>query len=240
MDPISPTAIKQLIPLYPLVPTKAAHPVLDNPWYIVACVAFSAAGKPEAVASVYQVVLDDLKSSGYDSVGDHIALVKKLREALFKSSLAYGIPRAVLTMLTLNHAVPQSIRDVTPMLPFPPFLYEAAKRSVRHGDVAAGIAQGHLDAAHPDMGILCEAIAYGFVHSYDSVISMLETSYVLITASIFIDFPEEVRWQYVNAQRRGATIEEVKAVQQISIKVAELSGFTFRQRVPEVVAQDVV
>ena len=67
---------------------------LQNPWFIVAAVAFSASNRPEAVPCVFKQALQDLKNGSYDTP-EELLLAKKMREALFKSGLISGYPKVI-------------------------------------------------------------------------------------------------------------------------------------------------
>lgn len=68
------------------------------------------------------------------------------------------------------------------------------------------------------------------------VLSQVEVSYILVAALIAMDTPRQIAWHLANAQHGGASLDEAKAVRQISMKVAEASGIKWRDAVPEVVS----
>lgn len=119
----------------------------------------------------------------------------------------------------------------------------------------SGSVQTLLDSIYPDMGkTLCafsafvscsessripegwfsRTIGYGLVYGHADFVSPLETSYTLVAALIAGDTPQQIDWHLEGAQRSGATFEEVNAVREASIKVAELSGIQWRHPIPEV------
>lgn len=127
-------------------------------------------------------------------------------------------------------------------------------RSV-YGDTSDGV-QKLLDNIYPDMGRLLMVlvlpefpaegnsliitgyfsitIGYGLVYGYTDVLSALETSYTLVAALIAGDTPQQIFWHLNGARRGGATLDEVKAVRQISIEVASRCGISWSDGVPEV------
>jgi hypothetical protein len=67
---------------------------VQNPWYTVAAVAFSASNLPEAVPLVLQYALKDVaveRCHGDD--GDALLVVRKIKDALFKSGMLSGYPK---------------------------------------------------------------------------------------------------------------------------------------------------
>ncbi|KAJ8474646.1 hypothetical protein ONZ45_g15878 [Pleurotus djamor] len=245
MEPISSAAIQQLKSLYPTpVISLPLHPILDHPWYLVAAVAFNAARRPEAVISVYEIVLKDIRAHGNKDVevDDHVTLVKKIHEALLKASITNGMARAVTTILQLNSAVPKSVLDrlSSPLRPFSDLASQGSQFLKKmFGEVEGAKAQDLIKASPPDIGTFT-SVYYGLVLGYSSAVSTLETSYALIAAGILDDYPREVCWFYLAALRQGATIDQTKAVREMALKAASLSKFALREKVPEVVAKDLI
>ncbi|KAJ8516361.1 hypothetical protein ONZ45_g6312 [Pleurotus djamor] len=250
MEKVSSAAIQQLKSLYPsTAESMCLHPVLDNPWYLVAAVAFNAARQPESVLSVYKFVLEDLRTH-YNNVvddADHVSLVKKIQEALLKTSITNGIPRTVTTILLLNSIVPKAILETlsqTPLRDFDRSFSDLASHgsqflSETFGEVEGAQAQGLIKSSTPDIGMFTN-VSYGLILGYSSVVSLLETSYIFIAASILDEFPRQARWYYLAAVRQGSTIDQIKAVREMALKVASLSNITLREKVPEVVATELL
>jgi len=77
-------------------------------------------------------------------------------------------------------------------------------------------------------------IGYGVVCGHTDIISPLENSYALVAALIAGDTPQQIAWHLDGAQRAGATLDEVRAVRELSIEVAKLSGVQWQHSVPQV------
>lgn len=129
---------------------------------------------------------------------------------------------------------------------------------VAHYHEDADPVQSILDDIHPDLGEyesyvsyqlltasllnwLCfrigwfsQNIGYGHVYGMTDVVSLLETSYILITSLIAMDTPRQINWHMTNCQRIGASIDDVRAVRAIAIEVAAKCGVVWRDSVPEV------
>lgn len=78
------------------------HSALQNPWFIVAAVAFSASNRPEAVPRVFEQALQDLRGTGSDK-SQELLLARKMREALFKSGLISGYPKVRVDIFASQH-----------------------------------------------------------------------------------------------------------------------------------------
>jgi len=83
-------------------------------------------------------------------------------------------------------------------------------------------------------GWFSKTIGYGVVYGHTDIISSLETSYTLVAALIAGDTPQQIAWHLDGAQRAGATLDEVRAVREISIEVAKFSGVQWQHSVPQV------
>ncbi|KAJ8522607.1 hypothetical protein ONZ45_g796 [Pleurotus djamor] len=209
--------LQHLKSLYPF-PEKAPHRslVLDNPWYIVASVAFSASNRPEHVAEVYKFVSEELNSQD-----DHTLL-------------------AINSLIALNDITPKAISESIGTLSRDTSLsladYSSSGRQNFeniYGETS-GPVQSLLDTIYPDLGWFSRTIGYGVVYGHHSVLSPIETSYVLVTSIIANDTPKQINWHLAGARRQGASLEEVKAVRQIAMEAAAFSGITWREGVPEV------
>lgn len=90
-DIATPEFLSRLKAIYPTNTPNS----LRNPWFFVAAVAFSASNLPEAVPLVYQHALQSVTSPD-SHVGDDattLLLVRKVKDALFKSGLLSGYPK---------------------------------------------------------------------------------------------------------------------------------------------------
>ncbi|KAF8162828.1 hypothetical protein B0H34DRAFT_794599 [Crassisporium funariophilum] len=213
--------------------------VLTNPWFIVAAVAFSTSNRPEAVPRVFEHVMQGLKESGSDTSAERL-VAQKFREALFKSGLISGYPKAINSLKALHEVMPESLQDKTIHRDTRASLAECeatGQKLWRHvyGDKADSI-QDLLDTIYPDMGWFSKTIGYGLTYGHIDILSPLETSYTLVASLIAGDTPQQIAWHLDGALRGGATLQEVQAVREISIQVAKHSGISWQHDVPEVAA----
>ncbi|KXN82618.1 hypothetical protein AN958_02469 [Leucoagaricus sp. SymC.cos] len=226
--------LSQIKSLYPLGRSTGALP---TPWYIVAAVAFSASNKPQAVPQIFQYVLQELNSN-QDTKSERFLLAQKIREALLKSALISGFPKAINSLQALNEAMPDELKERKIQRNINASLADFERvgtdlfRAVYGG--ASDNVRKLLDDIYPDMGYFSCTIGYGFVYGHTEVISALETSFTLVAALIAGDTPQQIFWHLNGARRGGATLEEVKAVRQISIEVANRCGISWSDGVPEV------
>jgi len=81
----SATFLSHLKSLYP-VRRGAAH-VQYNPWHLIAAVGFAASNRPEAVPLVFEYAMKEADKSSHE---EKLLLVRKFRDAIFKSGLTSG------------------------------------------------------------------------------------------------------------------------------------------------------
>lgn len=77
-------------------------------------------------------------------------------------------------------------------------------------------------------------MGYGITYCGPDILTQIEISYLLSATLIAMDTPRQMGWHLANAQHGGASLEEAKAVRQISIEVAEKAGIQWRNSVPEI------
>ncbi|KDR81905.1 hypothetical protein GALMADRAFT_59401 [Galerina marginata CBS 339.88] len=239
---LSSTFLNSLKSLFPenraLHPGGPVSPILSNPWYIVAAVAFSASNRPEGVPRLFEHLLQDLKVSGSSKKSDEKLLAQKLREALLKSGLISGYPKAINALKALHEVMPDELketniqRDPTKSLTEYGVIGNSLWRSV-YGENSDAV-QGLLDSIYPDMGWFSRTIGYGLVYGHVDTLSALETSYTLVASLIAGDTPQQIAWHLDGARRGGASIEEVQAVRQLSMEVAKFCDVHWQHSVPEV------
>ncbi|KAM0199545.1 hypothetical protein ACHAPA_006855 [Fusarium lateritium] len=83
---------------------------------------------------------------------------------------------------------------------------------------------GQLDrSGAPDLGLLAR-LTYGYVLSNTDVLTPVETSFVLIASLIPQDVNPQLKGHLRGALNGGATVDEVRAVRDVVIKICEASG----------------
>ncbi|KAL5490695.1 hypothetical protein ACEPAI_5529 [Sanghuangporus weigelae] len=211
---------------------------IDNPWYIITAVAFSASNRPDAIPKVFEFVISELETLRATK-DDKLRLVVRMREALFKAGLISGYSRAISSLVALYEATPEELRDtklvrevdndkVSDLITRGDELFTAM-----YGSTAAQV-QSLLECIHPDMGWFSKNIAYGHVYNGLKVLGQRDTSYAIVAALIAMDTPRQIDWHLSNCRRGGASYDEVCAVRYIAIQVASVCGVKWRDGVPEV------
>ncbi|KAK1221023.1 hypothetical protein PQX77_016173 [Marasmius sp. AFHP31] len=216
-----------------IYPITASTKVWGNPWYIVASVAFSASNQPEAIPLVFQHALQSTKSHD-----ERLLLARKTRDAIFKAGLNSGYARGINSLIALDGVMPEELKDreLSRNRATSSQEHEAEGKKFfeeLYGDTAGSV-QKLLDDIYPDMGWFSTTIGYGLVYGHNQILTPLETSYTLVSTLIAGDTPRQINWHLNGARRLGATLDEVKAVREIAMEVASLSGVRWKEGVPEV------
>ncbi|KAF9526374.1 hypothetical protein CPB83DRAFT_837447 [Crepidotus variabilis] len=267
-------SLKALFPGASLLPVQSKSSTVSfrNSWSIVAAVAFSASNRPDGVQRVFEHALGDLRARDVEhdtglilalegNKFEELQLAKKIREALLKSGLISGYPKAINALRALHEVMPEELQDKE-ISRQGPFLFADTNASLAayemigdkqfrsiYGDQADPV-QNMLDIAYPDMGRISglnllsqpltpipgwfsKTIGYGVIYGGVDTLSTLETSYTLIAALIAGDTPQQISWHLDGAKRGGASLEETRAVRQISIEVAKFAGVRWKHDIPE-------
>ncbi|CCM04516.1 uncharacterized protein FIBRA_06697 [Fibroporia radiculosa] len=236
--------LKQLRSIYPSHGALTPAAILAQPWYLVAAVAFSASRKPEAVPAVFELALNELKlvqgGEQPETIQEQrMTLANKIREAILHSGLLSGFPRTIESLVALNKVMPEELRTKTVQRDTKKSLDEYTEsgdklfRSMYRN--TADSVRGLLYSAYPDLGWFCDIVGYGIVYGGTNVLTQVEVSYTIVAALIAVDAPRQVTWHLANAQNGGATLDEARAVREIAMRVAERSGVTWKDAVPEAI-----
>ena len=84
------------------------------------------------------------------------------------------------------------------------------------------------------LGWFGRAIACGYVWSAQTILGRRETSFIFITSLIAMDTPTQLKWHLESARRAGASVEDVRAVREIAIRIAGACGVKWRNELPAV------
>jgi alkylhydroperoxidase/carboxymuconolactone decarboxylase family protein YurZ len=231
-DIATPEFLSHLKSLYP------AQPGLENPWFFVAAVAFSASNLPEAVPLVFQHALKDISQQSPGADQDSLLLARKMRDAIFKSGILSGYSKAINALSALHDTLPESLRDTKPLRDVSLTTEDWAKAGRElfegtYGDTADSV-QSLLDGIYPDLGYFSTTFAYGYTYSFSGVMSQAETSFAMVAALITVDTPRQITWHLNGAVRNGASVAEVQAVRKISIEAARAAGVKWKNEIPDV------
>jgi alkylhydroperoxidase/carboxymuconolactone decarboxylase family protein YurZ len=95
--------------------------------------------------------------------------------------------------------------------------------STLYGKVARRVMSNMDNSGTEDLGLTARLV-YGYVLSNVNVLSPAETSFVLIAGLIPQDLNPQLKGHLRGALNGGATVEEVRAVREIVVRICEEAG----------------
>ncbi|KAG2031683.1 hypothetical protein BDR03DRAFT_972115 [Suillus americanus] len=232
-DIATPEFLNELQSLYP-----ATAKYVDGDWFLAASIAFSSSNCPEAVPRVLRYALDDLDKLPDTSYEDRKLLVRKMRDGIFKSGMLSGCPKAINALVSLYEATPEDLRDTEPL-----------RDSTRSNEEDVAVGQAYFDSTfgdsatkiqsvlrsiYPDLEHFTMSIGCGYVDSFTEVISIKETTFATISAMIANATLGLLEWHLTRAVHNGATVEEVRAVREIALRIAIKAGVPLKIEVPNI------
>ncbi|KAF4462013.1 carboxymuconolactone decarboxylase [Fusarium albosuccineum] len=208
-----------------------------NTWYFITATTLSALNRPDELPRV----LKHATEGGPDIVeatpgrDERLCISRRLREALIKASAVGGMPRTINALLALKTATPEDLLDATASNTSSRFkdLHEVPSSQVLergqdffnqvYGKIARRV-MGQMDrSGAEDLGLIAR-LMYGYVLSNTDVLSPVETSFVLIASLIPQDVNPQLKGHLRGALNGGASVDEVRAVRDMVMKICEASG----------------
>ncbi|KAF8888062.1 hypothetical protein BD779DRAFT_475657 [Infundibulicybe gibba] len=186
----SPEFLSRMEALYPKEGEQAGT------WAPIVATAFSASNAPEAVPLVFQHAV-----RGLESRDERLLLVRKMKDAVFKSGMLSGYPKAINALIHLNTVLPDDLRDAAPLRDLSLTTSDLNRIGQEHfsrtyGDTTETV-QSLLREIYPDLGLAVEehfstTFAYGYTYGFSQVLSAAETSFAMVAALIATDTPRQI------------------------------------------------
>lgn len=217
------------------------HPNIPlHSWYFIAGVTLSVLNRPDEISTVFKYAMekggDRIEASpGHD---EKLKIARKMREALVKAAPIGGLPKTINSLFALKAATPLALLD-EPLTYSPTSrpveLYDIPSSTILHrgqkffdkiyGKVSKRI-MGQMDrSGTEDLGIAAR-LMYGYILSNTSVLTAAESSFVLLAGLIPQDVNPQLKGHLKGALNNGASVEEVKAVREVIIRICEASGMS--------------
>ncbi|KAL2037344.1 hypothetical protein N7G274_009829 [Stereocaulon virgatum] len=207
-------------------------------WYFVAGVALNALNLSAEIPTVFRHAIENGAGSPDTKVGleEKLEIARKMRESLVKAAAICGLPKSINSLTELKRITPQDLLDEP--LHYSPTsrpceLYDIPSSTILHrgqryfdmiyGKVSKRVMSQMDRSGTEDLGITAR-LMYGYLLSNTSVLSPSETSYVLLAGLIPQDVNPQLKGHIRGALATGSTVEEVKAVRDIIIRICEASG----------------
>lgn len=203
-------------------------------WHILATATLAASPDPERADQLYLYLTSQ---PAYSTSEARKQLVRRLREALFKSVIIVGVCKPIEAILSLAKVEKEEDKDYSA-----PTREDWACDAANHergvgwfNKLYARNSGATLDlfAAHKDFSWLSMEITYGLFLSDRQVLDDLDTQMVVLPAIMSQNLPNETHWHIRGTRRLGVPIEDVRIVTECVKTVAEFYGIKL-DKVPSV------
>ncbi|KAK5222258.1 hypothetical protein LTR72_006515 [Exophiala xenobiotica] len=193
-------------------------------WYIIATSALTAASAGEHIGELYC-----LATAGV-SLENRKIVQRRIKEAILKGSILYGVPRSAGAFTSLYAILPDDELDTysprTEMFSNPGDEQRRAERGRKYFDMLWGGPEGgqaQRDRAskyYPDTYLLNIKTNYEMWMSEDAVLSNVETQLCNLALLICNNSPVQALWHLNGTLRHGATNEQARFSQDLALAVA--------------------
>ncbi|KLU91427.1 hypothetical protein MAPG_09947 [Magnaporthiopsis poae ATCC 64411] len=209
-----------------------------NTWYFVTATTLTVLNRPDEIPAVFKHALEapDAGSSPGPSPEEQLSISRRIREALVKTAAIGGLPKTINALMELKKHTPPHLVDEP--LGYSPTsraveMYDVPSSQILHrgqrffdmvyGKVSKRV-MGQMDrSGTEDLGLTARLV-YGYLLSNTAVLTPAETSFVLIAGLVPQDVNPQLKGHLKGALNGGATVEEVRAVRNISMAICEASG----------------
>lgn len=184
----------------------------DDKWYILLVACLVASADPESCAALY---LHLVGKPEYQSSDSRKALVRRLREALVKSTILIGVCKPLEAILAISRVEKPEDKDTSSTREGWQADEENHERGVgwfkkiytRNSSDTLG-----LFDAHKDFAWISREITYGLFLSDRQVLNDVETQLVALPAIMSQNLRTETHWHIRGTRRIGVSKEDVQVL----------------------------
>lgn len=211
----------------------AAKGTVDT-WYCITACAFAACNQGGFVADVYRAAIS---SKPEDDVAYQQLVLKRIKEALLKTSVIFGIPRTINAFRALVRALPSpaanEVESVRNHIERPADTDErgiAYMRNIFRADLDPFLET--MDQYWPDLRTLVVTLIYGYYQSDTSVLGAVTTSQLNIATLVPMDVTAEVAWHMRGVIRNDGTREDLDYAFETAMAVCEVCDVRLKNTMP--------
>ncbi len=189
----------------PLLQYLRQHPQLPkNTWYFIAAVTLTVINRPDEIPIIYKHALDHvtIQCEGQVKLDEELKVLRRMREALLKTSAVTGAPKVINACLALKEATPKHLQDIDgdisttgrrvdiSEVPSSQVLQKGQDFFDKvYGKISSRVTRMMNSSGTEDLDLIAK-LMYGFILSNTTLLDQAETSYVLIAALI----PQDVSY----------------------------------------------
>lgn len=183
-----------------------------NRWYLLAVACLAASPSPESCSDLYLYIISKPE---YQLPEARHKLIRRLREALFKSACLVGVCKPIEAILAISQVERPEDREMSCTRQE----WQADSANDERGSdwfrrVYTRNATGTMDlfSAHPDFAWLTAKITYGLFLSDRQVFDDIDTQLVVLPAIMSQNLPTETHWHIRGTRRIGVSKQDVQAI----------------------------
>ncbi|KAH6988270.1 AhpD-like protein [Ilyonectria sp. MPI-CAGE-AT-0026] len=199
----------------------------NEPNPLKAAGALAGAGVGEGVLALYRAATAELELEQAKLVQ------RRLKEAILKSTVFIGVPRAAVATGALNSSLTdEEIDGYGPRYETYGDMAESERRAARGKEffdtiwTPAGAARVRetLLKHHPDAYICNQKLIYEYYIAENRILGDVETELVAIAALITMNCPNQLGWHINGATRHGASESQIRFAYDLGKTVADAAG----------------
>ncbi|QKX62823.1 uncharacterized protein TRUGW13939_09988 [Talaromyces rugulosus] len=191
-------------------------------WYIVAATALAAADAGPDVTELYQMATKGT------SLAEEKHIQRRLKEAILKTSLLYGVPRSLRALLPLFSSLKEEQIDNygprTEALKNGETDSERRDRGRRHFEILWTPAAAQANRENNFKYQTDLETVYGLWLSEDTILNPVETQMCTTVALICSGSPQQALWHTRGIIRHGGSLEMARFAQDLSFKIGNAYG----------------
>ncbi|KAL0083108.1 hypothetical protein F4703DRAFT_1860126 [Phycomyces blakesleeanus] len=203
---------------------ESSNPISNQLWYIIAAVIISALNHPKDLTEIYAILsnsLNDQEISLEFKEAETVKVVLRLREAILKSFIVTGFPKAINGLQHLYDTTPEAIRDMIQTTPLrSEDTWEDISIQRERGNSLFKKIYGrytdlvltHMGSSHPDLAQAALHQLYSSILSETKIIGAKETSLIMVACLLCDNLPAQLKGHRYGALNNGATQNELELV----------------------------
>ncbi|OAA57616.1 hypothetical protein SPI_07275 [Niveomyces insectorum RCEF 264] len=203
-------------------------------WYCIAACSFAACNQGGYVADVYRTAI---QARPADDVEFQRHVLKRMKEAILKTGIIFGIPRVINAFRALIKALPSpaanetaSVRNHIAVPADTDARGLAYMRNIFRADLDPFLAT--MDAYWPDLRTLVVTTIYGYYQSDTSVLDAVTTSQLNIATLVPMDVTAEVAWHMRGVVRNGGTRAQLDYAYDAAVAVCAICDVRLKNTMP--------
>ncbi|KAH9907220.1 hypothetical protein F4778DRAFT_527259 [Xylariomycetidae sp. FL2044] len=201
----------------------------DRGWYLTAAAALTACGLQQHLGSLYLYLT---RKPAYQTPTERQYLVRRLREALFKTIMICGIPKVMDGIASIARVEREEDQDHTTTR----LDWQADEENKQRGERILGQlfrdenkSIGDTFGSHQELSWISVNISYGLFLADHRILDITETELVVLPSIMCQNLSGPTSWHLQASQNIGITREDAQKLQEATNIIAEYAGLRLDQ-----------